>query len=272
MISTPLFWLLSGLFAFPGCTRSAEKTSPERTATRTPVFGYRVVNVYPHDRGAFTQGLAYEDGFLYEGTGLQGRSTLRKVELATGAVVQQRALDPEYFGEGIVIYRDKVVQLTWQSYVGFVYNKASFTPWRRFRYATEGWGITHDGKRLIMSDGSATLYFWNPETFVETGRLEVHDEQGPVTHLNELEFVKGEVYANVWQTERIARISPQTGRVVGWVDLTGLLPAEDRSPPVDVMNGIAYDARGDRLFVTGKLWPKLFEIVLVPRRAGEVHR
>ena len=257
VILAPLALLLGVLTFF--C--STERPSPSGIRVDT----YRVVKAYPHDRNAFTQGLVYQDGFLYEGTGLKGRSSLRKVDLTTGKVLQQRDLDPGYFGEGIVIYKDKIVQLTWQSYVGFVYDKATFNPWRRFRYATEGWGITHDGKRLIMSDGSATLYFWNPETFAETGRLAVHDEQGPVTHLNELEYVNGEIYANVWQTERIARISPTTGELLGWIDLSGLLKEEDRMPAVDVLNGIAYDAKGHRLFVTGKLWPKLFEIDLVRR-------
>jgi glutamine cyclotransferase len=228
-----------------------------------PVYSYNIVNTYPHDRDAFTEGLVFEDGFLYEGTGLYGNSSLRKVELETGNVLQIRELSAQFFGEGITIYGDKIIQLTWQSNIGFVYDKNSFELLQEFNYSTEGWGITHDGTRLIMSDGTSTLHFLDPQTFEEIGQLEVFDDHGPVTKLNELEYVQGEIYANVWQTDRIARISPDTGRVVGWVDLEGLLTAEDRSEPVDVLNGIAYDADTDRLFVTGKLWPKLFEIKLI---------
>jgi glutamine cyclotransferase len=229
-----------------------------------PVYSYNIVNTYPHDPDAFTQGLVFEDGVLYEGTGLLGQSTLRRVELETGEVLQIREVPAEFFGEGITIYGDKIIQLTWQSHVGFVYDKNSFELLREFNYSTEGWGITHDGEHLIMSDGTSTLHFLDPQTFEEISQLEVLDNNGPVTRLNELEYIQGEIYANIWQTDRIARISPETGRVVGWVDLEGLLTAEDRSEPVDVLNGIAYDADTDRLFVTGKLWPKLFEIELIP--------
>jgi len=228
-----------------------------------PVYTYRVVNTYPHDRKAFTQGLVFENGVLYEGTGLRGRSTLRRVELETGDILQIRELPAQFFGEGVTIYGNKITQLTWQSNVGFVYDKDSFELLQEFNYPTEGWGITHDGKRLIMSDGTSTLHFLAPETFEEIGRIEVYDNDGPVTRLNELEFVQGEIYANVWQTDRIARISPQTGQVIGWIELKGLLSAKDRGEPVDVLNGIAYDAKNDRLFMTGKLWPRLFEIELV---------
>jgi glutamine cyclotransferase len=228
-----------------------------------PVYSYNIVNTYPHDRDAFTEGLVFENGVLYEGTGLLEHSTLRRVELETGDILQIRELSDQFFGEGITIYGDKIIQLTWQSNIGFVYDKNSFELLQEFNYSTEGWGITHDGTRLIMSDGTSTLHFLDPQTFEEIGHLEVFDNDGPVTRLNELEYVQGEIYANVWQTDRIARIAPETGRVVGWVDLGGLLTAEDRSEPVDVLNGIAYDAETDRLFVTGKLWPKLFEIELV---------
>jgi glutamine cyclotransferase len=228
-----------------------------------PVYSYNIVNTYPHDRDAFTQGLVFEDGVLYEGTGLYGQSTLRRVELETGAILQIRELPDQFFGEGITIYGDKIIQLTWQSHVGFVYDKNSFELLREFNYSTEGWGITHDGEHLIMSDGTSTLHFLDPQTFEEISQLEVLDNNGPVTRLNELEYIQGEIYANIWQTDRIARISPGTGRVIGWVDLEGLLTAEDRSEPVDVLNGIAYDAETDRLFVTGKLWPTLFEIELI---------
>ncbi len=225
-------------------------------------YTYKVVNTYPHDRDAFTQGLAFENGVLYEGTGLRGHSTLRRVELETGDILQIRELPAQFFGEGVTIYGNKIIQLTWQSNVGFVYDKESFELLQEFNYPTEGWGITHDGKRLIMSDGTATLHFLDPETFEEIGGIEVLDRGSPVTRLNELEYVQGEIYANVWQTDLIARIAPLTGQVTAWIDLKGLLGPEDRSEPVDVLNGIAYDAENDRLFVTGKLWPKLFEIEL----------
>jgi glutamine cyclotransferase len=228
-----------------------------------PRYGYRVVNTYPHDRGAFTEGLQYVDGALYEGTGLNGRSELRRVALETGEAQQRCALPQAYFGEGVTVLGDKVYQLTWRNQVGFVYDKANFTLQRSFTYSGEGWGLTHDGQRLIMSDGTATIHFLDPATLQETGRIEVYDDHGPVARLNELEYVRGEIYANVWQTNQIARIDPHSGQVVGWIDLGGLLSAEDRTQPVDVLNGIAYDAARDRLFVTGKLWPKLFEIELI---------
>jgi glutamine cyclotransferase len=228
-----------------------------------PVYSYNIVNTYPHDRDAFTEGLVFENGVLYEGTGLLERSTLRRVELETGDILQIRELSDQFFGEGITIYGDKIIQLTWQSNIGFVYDKNSFELLQEFNYSTQGWGITHDGTRLIMSDGTSTLHFLDPQTFEEIGHLEVFDNDGSVTRLNELEYVQGEIYANVWQTDWVARIAPETGRVIGWVDLAGLLTTEDRSEPVDVLNGIAYDAKNDCLFVTGKLWPKLFEIELI---------
>jgi glutamine cyclotransferase len=228
-----------------------------------PIYSYNIVNTYPHDPDAFTQGLVFENGVLYEGTGRFGQSTLRRVELETGAILQIRELADQFFGEGITIYGDRIIQLTWQSNVGFVYDKNSFDLLQQFNYSTEGWGITHDGEHLIMSDGTSTLHFLDPQTFEEINQLAVFEDNGPVTRLNELEYVQGEIYANVWQTDRIARISPATGTVVGWIDLEGLLTAEDRSEQVDVLNGIAYDVGADRLFVTGKLWPKLFEIELI---------
>jgi glutamine cyclotransferase len=230
-----------------------------------PVYTYTIVNTYPHDRSAFTQGLVFEEGILYEGTGLRGRSTLRTVDLETGDVLQLRPLPAQLFGEGVTVYRDKIFQLTWKAQVGFVYDKSSLELLQEFTYPTEGWGITHDRERLIMSDGTATLHFLDPETLEEIGQIEVHDNDSPVTRLNELEYIRGEIYANVWKTDRIARIDPRTGQVTGWIELTGLLSAEDRSQPVDVLNGIAYDAENDRLFVTGKLWPRLFEIELMPQ-------
>jgi len=207
--------------------------------------------------------LVFEDGVLYEGTGLNGHSTLRRVKLETGEVLQIHELPAQFFGEGVTVYGNDIIQLTWQSHVGFVYDRDSFELLQEFNYSTQGWGITHDGERLIMSDGTATLYFLDPETFEEIGRVGVYDNDGSVNRLNELEYVQGEIYANVWQTNCIARIDPQTGQVVGWIELKGLLTPEDRSEPVDVLNGIAYDAENARLFVTGKLWPKLFEIELI---------
>lgn len=239
--------------------------SPVATAKLPQQYTYRVINTYPHDRQAFTQGLIFQDGIFYEGTGLKGQSSLRKVNRQSGEVLQQTNLPPTLFGEGITILGDKLYQLTWQSNLGFVYNKNTFERLSDFHYPTEGWGITHDGQKLIMSDGTDTLYFWHPETLKEIGRVRVFDDAGPVTRLNELEYVNGEVYANVWQTDRVARIDPQTGRVLAWIDLSGLLSAADVSGyQVDVLNGIAYDAGSGRLFVTGKWWPRVFEIELIP--------
>ncbi len=226
---------------------------------RAPRASYTVVRAYPHDRSAFTQGLEYAGGFFYEGTGLNGQSSIRKVALETGEVVQRHDVPAEYFGEGITIWESNLIELTWRSQVALVYDLATFTQKRTFSYVGEGWGLTHDDSSLIMSDGSAELRFLDPVTFAERRRLMVTDGGLPVPHLNEVEFVKGEVYANIWQTNFIARIDPASGVVIGWIDLTGLLSAAD-SRGVDVMNGIAYDAGHDRLFVTGKLWPKLFEV------------
>lgn len=230
----------------------------------TPTFSYRVVRSYPHDRQAYTQGLVFHDGVLYEGTGLNGQSSIRKVRLETGEVLQIRPLDRKYFGEGIAIVGGRLIQLTWQTEVGFVYDLATFDARRTFTYAGEGWGLTYDGTRLIMSDGSPTLRFLDATTLKETGRLTVRDDGKPVEDLNELEIVKGEILANVYQTERIVRISPKTGQVTGWIDLRGLLSPREKAG-VEVLNGIAYDSTKDRLFVTGKLWPRLFEIEIVQR-------
>jgi len=226
-------------------------------------YSYEVVNAYPHDERAFTEGLAFEDGFLYEGTGLKGGSSLRKVALETGVAVESVALSDDYFGEGIAICGDRVVQLTWKSRVGFVYDRDDLRLLRDFSFATEGWGITFDGSRLIMSDGTSTLYFLDPETFEVEGHVDVRDRGAVLTGLNELEYIDGLVYANVWPTDRIAMIDPGDGRVTGWLDLSGLLDSRPTTGRVDVLNGIAHDAAGDRLFVTGKWWPWLFEIRLV---------
>jgi glutaminyl-peptide cyclotransferase len=230
--------------------------------SKAPVWSYRVVHAYPHDRRAFTQGLGFQDGVLYEGTGLNGASTLRRVDLATGRVLQQVALPPEHFGEGITLWQSSLLQLTWQSHLGFVYDRATFKPVRTFRYEGEGWGLTHDTANIIMSDGSASLRFLDPATFAERRRLLVTDAGVPIKDLNELEYVDGEIYANVWQTDFVARISPSNGRVLGWIPLRDLLSPAERSS-ADVLNGIAYDSAARRLFVTGKLWPKLFEIRVV---------
>ncbi|HUI53347.1 MAG TPA: glutaminyl-peptide cyclotransferase [Bryobacteraceae bacterium] len=239
-----------------------------------PEYGYDVVHVYPHDRVAFTEGLFYLDGYLYESTGPP--SSVRKVKLETGEVVQKHDI-PDYFGEGIVKWKDKLYQLTYQTEVGFVYDFSTFKLEREFKYPGEGWAFTTDGKQIYM-DGTRTIglgysspeiRIWDPETLQETGHITVTDEGQPVRNLNELEWVKGEIFANIWMTDRIARIDPKTGKVTGWIDLTGLLNPNDRidSGPLetDVLNGVAYDAQHDRLFVTGKRWPKLFEIKLVKK-------
>jgi len=236
------------------------------TAQTASVDGYRVLNTYPHDADAFTQGLIFSNGFFFESTGRYGQSTVRKVELHTGRVVQQRRLDPMYFGEGLTAWAGQLVQLTWRSQIAFVYDMASLAPQRTFAYSGEGWGLTHDGRELILSDGTDTLRFLSPTTFRETRRLRVRDGNMAVEDLNELEYVRGEIYANVWHTDRIARISPHSGRVTGWIELRGLMSTGYRLDPEAVLNGIAYDAASNRLFVTGKLWPRLFEIEVVARR------
>lgn len=225
---------------------------------------YRIVHTYPHDPQAYTQGLLYQDGHLYESTGLNGRSSLRMVDLETGHVLQSAPLPAKYFAEGLASWGSTLVQLTWLSHVAFVYDRFSFRQLRTFNFDGEGWGLTQDGKNFILSDGSANLRFLDPKTFREVRRIVVKDHGVPVIQLNELEYVHGQIYANVWHTDRIARISPSTGKVLGWIDLSGLLPTGQLSDPEAVLNGIAYDAEHDRLFVTGKLWPSLFEIKIEP--------
>ena len=232
-----------------------------------PVYSFDIVHAYPHDTSAFTEGLFYWKGFLYESTGLEGHSSIRKVRLETGEVVQKLDIPAQYFGEGIVNWRGHLVSLTWKSQLGFVFDLASFKLLREFHYAGEGWALTHDDHRIIMSDGTPELRFMDPDSLKETGRLKVTLNGKPVRNVNELEWIKGEIYANVWETNWILRIDPLNGRVVGLIDLTGLLQSSEIVPgQTDVLNGIAYDAKGDRLFVTGKNWPKLFEIRL--RRAS----
>ena len=233
-----------------------------------PTYGVEVIHTYPHDPTAYTEGLFYLDGYLYESTGLEQHSSIRKVKLETGAVLQKLDIPPQYFGEGIVNWNRRLISLTWKSHIGFIFDLATFKRQRQFRYDGEGWALTQDGKQILMSDGTPQIRFINPQTLKETGRITVTLDGKPVRNVNELEWVKGEIYANVWQTDWILRIDPHDGRVVGLINLAGLLRPSDRIPgQTDVLNGIAYDAKGDRLFVTGKNWPKLFEIRL--RRVGD---
>jgi glutamine cyclotransferase len=243
---------------------AAAGAQPASQRSAVPTIGYDVVRSYPHDPGAFTQGLIFRDGYLFESTGLNGRSSLRKVELETGRVVQRFDVDERYFAEGLADWNDRLIQLTWESNVAFVYDFASFKQVGTFDYSGEGWGLTQDGTRLIMSDGSSTLRFRDPATFKETGQIAVRDGGLMVDDLNELEFVKGQIYANVWFVDSITMIAPDSGLVTGWIDLRGLLPSR-QAVGADVLNGIAYDAARDRLFVTGKLWPTLFEIRVITR-------
>ncbi len=245
-------------------------SKPELPPTPETVrlYSYEVVNAYAHDTGAFTQGLVFDSGFLFEGTGRYGESSLRKVDLKTGKVLQKIELPSQYFGEGIADYGDRIIQLTWQTGVGFVYEKDTFKMISQFYYPGEGWGITYDGSRLIISDGTSTMRFLDPLTFNTVARIQVSDKGTLISGLNELEFVRGQVYANVWQTDKIAIIEPQSGRVTGWLDLTGIIKTRQPSGTAAVLNGIAYDPENDRLFVTGKLWPWLFEIKLIENRSA----
>jgi glutamine cyclotransferase len=252
--------LTTGLVA----CRAGAPSSGSAPAPARPADTYRIVNVYPHDPQAFTQGLIFRDGFLFESTGQRGRSTLRKVQLETGEVLEQRALETRYFGEGLAASRGRLIQLTWQAGRAFVYDPATLEMERTFDYRGEGWGLAATDDQLIMSDGSTQLRFFDPDTFTETRAVVVRDAGRPVANLNELEVVRGEVYANVWHADRVARIDPLSGAVRGWVDLGGLLAPGEVSDPEAVLNGIANDEAGDRLFVTGKLWPKLFEIRVEP--------
>ncbi len=226
-------------------------------------YGYKVVNIYPHDENAFTQGLVIENGIFYESTGKYGFSTLRKVDLESGGVLEFRNIDENFFAEGITIWEDKIIQLTWRSRTGFVQDKESFMTIDEFYYPTEGWGITNDGESLIMSVGNDSLYFLDPETFEKIKVVKVTGETDITLRLNELEFVKGKIFANVWPSDKIVVIDPETGKITAWIDLSGLMP--NRSFDYDaVLNGIAWDADAQRLFVTGKMWPNLFEIELIP--------
>jgi glutaminyl-peptide cyclotransferase len=267
-----MFRLILALGVLAACSApSASQTPPSRStpAAAVPVdriYDYQVVATYPHDPDAFTQGLLFHDGQLFESTGQVGRSSIRKVDLSTGKVLQKRDVDGPYFGEGIVAWKDRLIALTWRHQKGFVYDLQTFERRGEWSYPGEGWGLTQDGRRLIMSDGTPDLRFLDPETLLETGRIRVTYNGKPVGGLNELEWIKGEIWANVWTTDLIVRIDPATGQVIGRVPLAGLLKPEDRvGGNPDVLNGIAYDAKQDRIFVTGKQWPKLFEIRITPR-------
>src|ERR1700728_3812485 len=236
-----------------------------------PKYGYEIVHTFPHDTSAFPEGLFYLNGYLYESTGLEQHSSIRKVRLETGEIVQKIDIPPQYFGEGIVNWQGHLISLTWKSQIGFVFDLNTFKLQKQFKYLGEGWALTRNDTQIIMSDGTPELRFLNPKTLAETGRIQVTLEGKPLANVNELEWVKGEIYAHVWQTNWIVRIDPGSGRVVGLINLTGLLqPSDIVEGQTDVLNGIAYDAKGDRLFVTGKNWPKLFEIRL--RKAGETTR
>jgi glutamine cyclotransferase len=239
------------------------QTASNRSGDGMPVYGYEVVHAWPHDADAFTQGLVFHDGKLLESTGEVGRSSLRRVELETGKVVQKVDVPAPYFAEGITLLKGKIYQLTWQHQLGFIYDAWTLESIGKFNYQGEGWGLTNDGQSLILSDGSNHLRFLDPENFQVRKTIAVVDGSTPVTEINELEYIHGEIYANIWHADRIARIDPQTGRVVGWINLAGLLSPGEVQDEEAVLNGIAYDEASGRLFVTGKLWPKLFEIRVI---------
>jgi glutamine cyclotransferase len=261
--------ILAGIFlAGCGSTEGRDAQRPasaaavaEKQKTQIPVFGAKVVKTYPHDPHAFTQGLEYYGGYLYESTGRTGESTLRKVELETGKVIQKASLPPQEFGEGLTIFHGKIYQLTWLSKKGFIYNLDSFRQTGEFHYESEGWGLTHDETSLILSDGTNTLRFIDPASFVVTRTIEVYAGGEAVTNLNELEYIDGEIFSNVWHSSRIARIDPHSGKVLAWIDLAPLV-AKEQHGDEDVLNGIAYDREGHRLFVTGKDWPEIVQIEL----------
>lgn len=245
-------------FAFVSVLFSADRAT-------APVSGYKVVATFPHSTNSYTEGFFYLDGLFYEGTGLVGHSSVSAVQPTTGEALQRRPLPEPYFGEGIVDWGPNIYEWTWQSHVCFVLDRFSLRLVKQFTYTGEGWGMTRDTKEIITSDGTDTIRFRNPETFQETRHITVTDGGQPVTLLNELEYIKGEIFANIWHTDRIARISPRDGHVIGWIDLTGILPDNQRMDEESVLNGIAYDAQHDRIFVTGKRWPTVFEIKIVPK-------
>jgi glutamine cyclotransferase len=232
-----------------------------------PTYDFKVVRSYPHDTQAFTEGLLYRDGYLYESTGLNGKSSIRKVDLASGKILQSKDIPPQYFGEGLTDWGDTLVGITWQTQTGFVFDLKTFELKSQFAYPGEGWGMAHNGKELVMSDGSATLRFLDPKTFLEVRRIKVTADGIAVDQLNELEVVEGEIYANIWHTSTIARIDPANGKITGWIDFGKLYPDAGKGVNGEnVMNGIAYDAEKKRLFVTGKLWPKIYEVKVIPRK------
>jgi glutaminyl-peptide cyclotransferase len=257
-ISTIFLAMLVWGLSFPG-----DAHHQTAWALEPSIYGYKIVRIYPHDPQAYTQGLVFNNGFLYEGTGLEGKSSLRKVELKTGKILKIHHLPDSWFGEGVTLWKDQLIQLTWKNRIGLIYDRKSFKLLKTFPYPTEGWGLTQNGRDLILSDGTDTLTFLDPKTLAEKKQVRVHDRGSPVRNLNELEYVRGEILANVYQTDWIVRISPETGQVTGWIDCRRLLPEADRKKGAEVLNGIAYDAQKDRLFVTGKFWPKLFEIKLL---------
>lgn len=257
--------LLLGMGVLAGCAGKTEATTPTPGPTPPTLYGYEVVHAYPHDTDAFTEGLVFINNRLFESTGLNGQSTLREVDLATGKILRAAPLDREYFGEGLAVLGTKAYQLTWQTHKGFVYDLDTFKVEKEFTYTGEGWGLTTDGKSLIMSDGTSQIRYLDPDTFAVQRTITVKREGQPVDQVNELEYIHGEIYANVWKTNTILRIDPQNGNVTGVIDFSGLLPLEDRRYNTDVLNGIAYDAATDRLFVTGKDWDKLFEVRLKPQ-------
>ena len=256
--------VLAGCSKNPPAATAADQAAPAGSFPAPTLYTYEVVNVFPHDRGAFTEGLIFLKGILLESTGLNGRSSLRKVDLSSGRVLQEVRLDSQYFGEGMTELGGKIFQLTWKNQRGFVYALDTFNVQREFTYTGEGWGLTTDGQSLIMSDGTHQIRFINPKTFQVTRTIAVFRDGRPLHLLNELEYVNGEIYANIWQTQLVARIDPANGRLLGLIDFSGLLTSADQRG-IDVLNGIAYDPAGDRLFVTGKNWPKLFEVRVRPQ-------
>ena len=250
---------------------SYKEGKPQNTITRFMIiysdaapkrYGYKVVHTYPHSRDAYTQGLVYDNGILFEGTGQETGSSLREVELETGKVLRQRNLDASLFGEGIALYRDRIYQVTWTNKVGFIYDKSTFNVINKIYYSTEGWGLTTLNDKIVMSDGTNVLYFFEPEMYTVVSRIEVYDNKEKIDSLNELEYINGEIWANIWMSDLIARIDPVSGKVLGYINLKGILPESERNPDTDVLNGIAWDKAGSRIFVTGKKWPRLFEITV----------
>jgi glutaminyl-peptide cyclotransferase len=264
---TPFARPLAATFALAACLICAD-----RAGAAAPVLSYKVVAEYPHSTDSYTEGFLYLDGLFYEGTGIAGHSALLAIQPETGKPLQKLALAPQYFGEGIVDWGPNIYQWTWKSQICFVYDRFSLRTVKQLNYSGEGWGMTRTAKELITSDGTSTLRFRDPNTFKETHHILVKDGTTTIEELNELEFIKGEIYANVWHSQRIARINPLNGRVIAWIDLTGLLPDDQKINEESVLNGIAYDAKRDRLFVTGKQWPKVFEIKVVSHAAAKSGR